>query len=335
MNRSIKALVAGTALASFALAGCGSSDSSSSSGDEGGLTTVKVAYTPITAVGALVVGEQQGFFKEEGLTLELQQVDNPPAGIAAVAGGSVDYNYAPSIPIVNAVANGVKIKVAAAADGYAEGTKAKFEADPASVDDDTALLVAGGSAITSPKDLSGKTVAVPARGAQLEVTIAHAIKEAGGDPTTVNWITLDFPSALSSLKDGRIDAAGVVQPFVSNGTEQGDVVLAKPGLGFFDDGAVGMWVTSEKYATDNPELVAKYQRAIVKTNEYSNAHVDEVYAAASELLKIDLATLKAGAAPYFTPPVKVEDLGSVVTKLDALGFLKAPVDANAVMIAQP
>ena len=83
------------------------------------------------------------------------------------------------------------------------------------------------------------------------------------------------------------------------------------------------------------QLVAKYQRAIVKTNEYSNAHVDEVYAAASELLKIDLATLKAGAAPYFTPTVKVEDLGSVVTKLDALGFLKAPVDANAVMIAQP
>ena len=34
------------------------------------------------------------------------------ASDAAVAGGSVDYNYAPSIPIVNAVANGVKIKVA-------------------------------------------------------------------------------------------------------------------------------------------------------------------------------------------------------------------------------
>lgn len=334
MKRTTTVLFTGTALGALLLAGCGSSSDSSSSSGADGLTTVKIGYTPITAAGALVVGQDQGFFKEEGLTLEMQQVDNPPAGIAAVAGGNVDYNYAPSIPIVNAVSNGVKIKVVAAADGYAEGTRAKFEADPESVDDDTAILVKN-TAITSAKDLAGKTVSVPARGAQLEVTIANAIKQDGGDPSTVNWITLDFPSALSSLKDDRIDAAGVVQPFVSNGVAEGDKVLAKPGLAFFEDGAVGMWVTSEKYATANPELVAKYQRAVAKTNAYANDHVDEVYAAASTLLKIDLATLKAGAPPYFNTTVTVDDLGRVVTKLDDLGYLKAPVDASTVVIAQP
>ena len=50
--------------------------------------------TPMAPYGGShpAIDKLMGFFKEEGLTLEMQQVDNPPAGIAAVAGGNVDYN---------------------------------------------------------------------------------------------------------------------------------------------------------------------------------------------------------------------------------------------------
>ncbi len=108
-------LVALLAAAALALVGCGGSSGATKSSD--GLTTLKVAYTPIYTIGALQLGIDHGFFKDEGLELQLQQVANPPAGIAAVAGGQVDLNYAPSIPIIGASSSGVGLKIVAPADG--------------------------------------------------------------------------------------------------------------------------------------------------------------------------------------------------------------------------
>lgn len=335
MKHTSLVLIVGAAVTGVALSACGGSSSSTSSG-EGGMQSVKVAYTPITAAGVLKVGEAQGFFKEEGIELSMQPVDNPPAGIAAVAGGQVNFNYAPTIPVINAVANGVKIKVAAPADGYKEGTLAAVEADPkeAAKYDDTAILVRD-DAIKSPKDLSGKSVSVPARGAQLEVTIANAVKEDGGDPASLEWITLDFPSALSSLKDDRIKGAGVVQPFIGKGEKEGARNISSPGVTFFGDGAVGVWVTNEKFATDSAKTVSGFQRAVAKSNEYANANPDAVFKASAELLKIDEATLKEGATPYYPTTVTVEDVSKVADKLTTLGFLKKPVDANTLVIPAP
>lgn len=335
MKRITTVLLTGTALGSLLLAGCGGDSSSSDSADAGGTTAVKVSYVPITVAAVLVVGEEQGFFDAEGLDLTTQQIDAPPAGIAAAAGGQVDFAYAPTIPIINAAANGVKIKVAAPADGYADGTLAEIEAEPskAATHDDTALIVQD-PAITSPKDLAGKSISVPARGAQLEVTIANAIKEDGGDPSTVEWIALDFPSALSSLKDGRIAGSGVVQPFISQGEAQGARNIASPGVNFFGDGAVGVWVTSDSFASENPETIAKFQRAIVKSNAYANEHSDEIFAAAATLLKIDESTLRKGAVPYFPATVTANDVTKVVDKLDSLGFLKAKVDGASLVLTQ-
>ncbi|MBM0128022.1 ABC transporter substrate-binding protein [Pimelobacter simplex] len=324
-------LVAATASLALALTACGGGGEERKTED--GLTVVTVAYTPIFSVGALQLGIDQGFFEEQGLQVELKQVANPPSGIAAVAGDEVDFNYTPSIPFLNAIANGVQLEIVGAADGYAEGTKAEVEADPAVglKHDDTAVVVPASSGIESAADLEGKTVSVPARGAQLEVTIAAAIEAAGGDPAKVNWITLDFPSAVSSLKSGRVDAAGLVVPFVTQAVQAGGRIITSPGVEFFDDGAIGLWVSSAALAKEDPELVKSFEAAVEATNEYAAAHVAEAQQAAATVLKTDLAVVQAGSVPAFPTTVDPADVQSVADRMKELGYLKKDIDAASLV----
>jgi ABC-type nitrate/sulfonate/bicarbonate transport system substrate-binding protein len=328
MRKMIVKLAAGALLVT--LSACGGADSAEPGS---ATTTVRVAYTPIYSIGALQLGIDRGFFEDEGLHLELHQVANPPAGISAVAGGQVDMNYTPSIPLINAAANGVDVKVVAAADGYAEGTTAAVSADPGEGVgyDDTAVVVGGSSTISRPADLEGKTVSVPARGAQLEVTIADAVLSDGGDPSAIEWITLDFPNALSSLKSGRIDAAGLVSPFIGQATEDGASVILSPGVSFFGDGAIGLWVTSGQFAAEQNDAVAAFQRAVARSNAYANENVDDAQKAAARVLETDLSVVQAGARPYFPETVEPAALATTIEQMTSLGYLDENVQAEDLM----
>lgn len=219
-------------LLALALTGC-SSASTGSGANASGSTTLKVGTIGLSSDAALKIGIDKGFFKDEKLNIEVSTIANPPAGIAAAQSGQLDLAYSPSIPLLNALSQHVPLKVVSAADGYE--ASAKQPANLAEVDD-TGLFVAKGSSIASVKDLAGKTIAIPARKAQLEVTISKVIKDAGGDPSTVKWMVLDFSSALQSLNAGRVDAAGLVAPFTGKAEAAGDVRLASPGVAFFKEG---------------------------------------------------------------------------------------------------
>lgn len=199
------------AAAVLALAACSSGASDAPAAD-GELTTLKVATIGLISDGSLVLGQEKGFFEDEGLKIETSVVANPPAGLAAAQSGQVDIAYAPSIPLLNALASGVPLQVVAAADGYVDG--AATLDNPAEVDD-TGLYAAADSGITEVADLEGATIAVPARKAQLEVVIADALERSGVAADSVNWVVLDFTSAVAALKSGTVDAAGLVSPFTA------------------------------------------------------------------------------------------------------------------------
>src|SRR5690554_4676765 len=104
------------ATAALTLAACSpGGDASTDGGDSGsGLTTLSVATVGLTADGSLIAGIEQGFFEEEGLEIETSVVPNPPAGLAAAQSGQVDIAYSPSVPLLNALSEGVELQVVAA-----------------------------------------------------------------------------------------------------------------------------------------------------------------------------------------------------------------------------
>jgi len=330
-------LAAGTALAlaaALAATGCSSGASAPESNEATTseapqeLTTIKVATTPNIVMGALFLGIEQGIFEEEGLKVETTAVANPPAGIAAVQSGQVDFAYSPSIPLLNALSQSVPVRVVAPADGYESG--AIDSPDLAQVDD-TGFYAGAASGITELSQLEGRTIAVPARKAHLEVVITAALVDAGVDPDSVNWVALDYASAITSLGNGTIDAAGLASPFTFQAAEEGAHLLLSPSIEFFREGAVGVWTTGTSTADQKPEVIAAFQRAIVKANAYANENpelaIEAGLAAANSTLTADQVN-----PPYWPTEMDIDDIERVNEKLVKLGFLPAKVDLDGLII---
>ncbi|MCE4027558.1 MULTISPECIES: ABC transporter substrate-binding protein [unclassified Microbacterium] len=332
ITRALRVAAAVVAVgAAAALAGCSSSSGSTEPGKKGDLTTVKVATIGLTSDGSLLTGMAKGFFADEGLKVETSIVANPPAGLAAAQSGQVDIAYSPSIPLLNALSQGVKMKVVAPADGYPDA--ATSASDPAAFDD-TGLFASATSGITSVKELAGKTIAIPARKAQLEVVIAEQLKKNGIDPATgVKWVVLDFTSAVAALKSGNVDAAGLVSPFTAQALSAGNPQLAAPSIGFFETGATGLWTTGDATATSKKDVVSAFQRAIAKSNEYATAHPEEAIKAGLAYTKSTLSVDQV-KVPVWPATVTDEDLQRPDDKMVGLGFLKKPVDLTGVILTK-
>lgn len=337
LHRRAVAAAAVAAITALA-AGCGSEDESSGGGggsaEAGKPAKITVATLPITSNAAVDLAKEKGWFKEENLEVTIKQVPNPPAAVATIQGNQANFAYAPTMAILNAVSAGVPLKIAQAADGYPEGAWDKIEAgeQEAKEVDDTAIWAGADAGISSPKDLAGKTVAVPARKTQLEITIAKTVKEDGGDPSTIKWIALGFPEMPPALKAKRVDAIGLVDPFNATAEKQGAKYVASPGISTFKEGAVGVWTTTKSYAEKNEDVVERFNRAIAKANAYSNDHHPELQQLAAKVTKTPIDVIKASHMPYWNTEVKPEDVDKAAEAMVELGYIKQKPDAASVLV---
>lgn len=305
-------------------------------------TDIKIGLVPIQAAGSVKYAIDSGIMKKNGLNVtEIKQFPAPPPSLAALASGAVQFVYAPSIPIINAYANGgMALKVVAPADGYnsADLAKAKKDLAFAAKMDDTGVCISPTSGITRWRDLAGKTVAVPARKAQGEVTIAAAVKKDGGNPASINWVTLGFPEVVPAVQSGKIAAGFTVEPFTGACTSAGLKNLGQPGIQFFDkENAIGMWVTTAKYAAENPAAVAAFQKSIAESNAFamaSNRNMDKIRQASTSITGLTMAQTKAANAPYYPKTIVKADVEGPAQKMLQLGFLTKPVDVAGLLLKQ-
>lgn len=291
-------------------------------------TKIKVGVIAINSMGAIQYAQDSRIFKRAGINVsEFVTFPAPPPALAALNSGSVQFVYAPSIPVLNSIYNGgLKLKIVAAADGYLKSDIVAAQADPALAGrlDDTGVCIAKSGKIKRWKDLAGKTVAVPARKAQGEVTISASVLKDGGDPSKINWVTLGLAEVQSSVSKGVIDAGFVVEPFTSQ-CAASEATIKGPGVNFFDQGgAVGLWVTTEELATKNPKLVAAFEKSIYAAGAAGMASKtkDAVLKASLKLTKQTYEVAKAANATFYPKAVITAEIQSVADKMFDLGFLK-------------
>jgi NitT/TauT family transport system substrate-binding protein len=333
-KRNVWAALAATAVASAALA--------TAAVPAHAATDIKIGVIPINSMGAVQYAVDSGIMKKNGLNVtEFVKFPAPPPSIAALASGAVQFVYSPSIPVINAYENaGIALQIVAPADGYSRADLAKAKKDPAFAAkiDDTGVCVSPSSGIKGWKDLAGKTVSVQARGAQGEVTIASAVKKAGGDPSTINWVTLTFPEVVSSVQSGKIAAGFTVEPFTSACTAAGLTNIGSPGIQFFDtEQAIGMWVTTATFAQQNPAAVKAFQKSIFEANSFAKASAAngrKVTLASTKITGVSAAQALATNPTFYPLYVTKTDITRPATKMLELGFLKEPANVAGLLKRQ-
>jgi NitT/TauT family transport system substrate-binding protein len=220
------------AIIALTITSCAGSPPSSST-SEG--QTVRVGHVPLTIFAPLYVAEAKGYFKDAGISLQLEGVKSGQDAVPLASSGQLDVVVAGfSAGMFNALGSGLDVKVVGSM-GVSAGEE---EPPPGELLVRKTLKDSG--EVTSVGDLKGKKIAAAGGvGSAGGYLTGLALKEANltlNDVTIVNLGNPDIPAALAS---GSIDAGYSSVPFSTAALKDGTAVsLAAPPKGSSSTGII-------------------------------------------------------------------------------------------------
>ena len=308
MKRQLSALI--SLVCAGALAACGgTSDASEESG------VLKVGVIPIADVAPLYVGIEQGFFEDEGLTIEPQIAEGGAAIATSVLSGDFQFGFSNVVSLVTARSKDLPVRIVSqGASGHASEEEA-FDT----------VLVPGDSSIKGATDLEGMTVAVNALSNIGPLSINYAVEQAGGDPSTIKYIEVPFPDMIAALEADRVDAAWVVEPFASQGKGAGMRSIFAPFEAVSPDLTIATYFANQQYIDQNGDLVDKFVRAMEKSLSYTQEHPEAAREAVLTYTKIPAVAAENMKLPNWNPEYNDASIEKTIELAEKYGYVDQSV----------
>jgi NitT/TauT family transport system substrate-binding protein len=315
-RRTVAALAVAVA-AFMGISACGGGDSGGGGGGASNKpTTLKVGVIPIADVAPLYIGIKKGFFKQENLTIQPQLAEGGATITAQTVSGDLQVGFSNVTSL--AIASSKKLPVQIVASGV-QGAK-----DDSGAWD--AVLSKKGSPIKDLKALEGKTVSVNNLNNVGPLTINNAMEKAGADYKKIKYVEVPFPDANAALDTGRIDAAFVVEPFVSQGTAQGANAVTHSFEETAPSYAVATYFVTKQYAAQNKDVLDRFVRAINKSLDYAQGHPDEVRQIVPTYTKIPKDVAAKMKLPQWSSDLNQQSIQQTVDLAQKYGFIKDKPD---------
>lgn len=219
---------------------------------------IRVAVIPLEVSAEPYYARETGVLAKDGIDFDIQSIQSGVAIASAVASNAVDVGYVSIVALAQAHIKGIPL--------VAIGPAAEYRSSAPT----TAIVVAAASSIRSGKDLNGKVVAVSGLNNFPEYSARAWVDTHGGDPSTVKWVEIPFPSMAAAVGAGRVDAAVISEPFVAVAKLQGLRLLGYPNDAVAKDFVSGVWVTTVQWATSHPELVRRFSTTMHDVAVWAN-----------------------------------------------------------------
>ena len=223
----------------------------------------------------VAVADKRGFFKEQGLEVEVIRMA-APISITALANGDIDYTMI-FASVIRGAMRGMPIKVTAS---FLDGSTHALIARPE---------------FKSVKDLRGKTLGVSTVGATSDLTARMMIRHFGVDPDKeMKIVALGSDRArFAALKEGIVDIAVISPPADAEGKKIGMNVLARA-YELFNFPFVGLGANVKKLK-ERPDEVKRMLKALTRANRYIRENREGAIQTLAEWSK---STKEAAAASY-------------------------------------
>jgi NitT/TauT family transport system substrate-binding protein len=279
-------------------AGSGSSAASGSPKDSpapaggAGPTKLTVTAIPIVDVAPLYLGKQKGLFAAEGLELDIQNTQGGAQAVPCVVSGQCQFGFANMVSLLLAHAKGLPLQVVTAGN-FSTGKPEDFGA----------IIVPEGSPVKTLKDLEGKTLSVNQINNIVGVAVRAAMRKAGGDPDKIKLIEVPFPEMPAALGQKRVDAACVVEPFLTVARGQGATVLDWNFAELAPTLMIAAYFTTRDYAQAHADVVQKFTAAMNKSLSYAAEHPDEARAVLLTYTKIEKPVTEKLNLPRWSPQI--------------------------------
>jgi NitT/TauT family transport system substrate-binding protein len=246
------------------------------------LTKLRVGYIPVGIYSYFWRARDAGYFKEEGLEVELVPMAGGGQIIPALQSGALQFGISDALGVLNARNGGIP------------ATYVSFNFSQSSDDPVHAVLTLDPE-IKSAGDLKGKSVATNLSYNTDWTMMREWLRKEKVDLQSITFREIPFPDMLAALRNKTVSAVGATEPFITLGKEQGARVL---GYYFTDvkspvvlSGVVAMI----PYAEANPDIVKRFVRAIDRAVE--------------DFRKDPQVARKTIAANTKIPPAVIEKMG--------------------------
>ena len=270
--RKLVAAAATAALLGLTACGSGSLSSSeeSASGSPAaeGLTSIEVGVIPIVDVAPIYLGVEEGLFEAEGLDVTLTLAQGGAAIVPAVTSGQMEFGFSNITSMIVGRSKGLPVQMVAPGGSSTGDTQADF----------ASVMTMPDSGIETTKDLEGKKIGVNTLNNISDSTISEAVKQAGGDYESIEFVEIPFPELSGQLAAGTVDAIAAVEPFVTIAKADGAVPVFSNYAEPVDDLTVAVYFASDQYVQENPEVVEKFVRAMKASQEFAEQNPDKVRA---------------------------------------------------------
>jgi putative hydroxymethylpyrimidine transport system substrate-binding protein len=288
------------AAALVVLSGCGSggkpagsaSETAAGAGEPTELT-VLLDWYPNAVHSFLFAAEEQGYFEEAGLKVNLQTPADTNDALKLVAAGKAD--LAISYQMQVAISRSEDIPIVSVASIVRHPLNRLF-----------ALEASG---VQSPKDLVGKKIGYPS--IPLDESIVRTMVESdGGDPSKLTFVDIGW-DLIPAMTTGRVNA--IIGGYVNHEK----LLIEKEGvkLQSFDPADYGVpdyyelvLTASEEGLANKREAIKKFLDAAAKGQQYTASHPDEA---------LDLLLKKESKDFPLDPDIEKQSLDILLPLMDA------------------
>ena len=298
-------------------------------GPAAGEETVRLAYLKTLAI-VPVITQQMGYLSKERLRVEMITLNNGPAVVSAVVGGSADIGSSATLPVISAVAEHQPIR---------EFMISAVEHWPLEEGIGEHLLASARSGIKTLEDLKGKTVASNATNGGCDLMIRDHIRAAGIPASAMKMVVIPFPQMKAALELGTVDAVCAIDPFYSAIMASPQIkptVLAKgiiadlPQVGSF---AIAGYFARSDWLAKNKAAAAGFMRAMVAALDHLSSHGDKYHQIIVDEFKMPAELADKIGFPPNTGSVVAEpkQLEMPIAALVRTGLMKEAIPATDVV----
>ena len=234
---------------------------SSLAGEAAAQAKIRLGYMPIAEETPKFVAQERNIFRKHGLDVEMVRFESGPDMGTALLGGSIQVGMIGTPGLINAAVAGRPL-VAIVDNGSNTMGDTGLEYY-------TGIVVLDGSPIKDFGDLKGKRLAVNVLKANSEAqTMMQAGRWNRENPSRqvdlsndIRMIVLPFGSMPAALEKGIVDAASMVEPFITQLRMKRKVRVVSPVQYALPNWPVSFGIVRRDYGRNNVEVLRKYQAA--------------------------------------------------------------------------
>jgi NitT/TauT family transport system substrate-binding protein len=284
---------------------------------------IRLGILPFSESLGAVIADKEGYFKAEGLEVEMTNVGSGAQGVPLLQSGRIDIVFSNTVTTLQAMEQGLDATI------VAPGAVVRAQAP----DTTTALMVLKGSA-RSPKDLEGKRVSVNVINSTAWLYMLALFEKHGVERSKIRFVEIPFPQMNDPLLNKQVDAIGQVEPFRTVLMDTGKVeaigwsyVEVQPNADITQYLALTTWVQK------NPQTAARFARAIVKGAQFANTDEKAAREINQQFTKLNAALKDRVLLPRFGNAVNLAEIRKTQELMLKYGLMKQRVDLTGKVLA--